>query len=140
MAAGLMLAFGASSASAQNGLGSLPGQEPGYGTLCIWSMLTVVAEVGSRCHAGENLALQANLDRAAARFKEYVIINMDPPLTDGQVQEFLRVFGYVGAPVEQVCSELFEDVYQRIASDPEFLTDVDALIAEPGKPTMGLCY
>jgi hypothetical protein len=115
---------------------------PGEGVLCSWALVTLTAEVGRMCHAGESPEVQAELDAAVARFDAFVLANSTPSATPESVAEFKRVQGKTGASAEMLCaSSDAERMYQTIVSQDlvRLRESVDQLLARPGPPSWGTC-
>lgn len=133
-----MLAASAGTAQRQAEEGGLQ-LSPATGVLCMWALVTAVAEVGRRCRAGEDPAFQAELDLSVERVDEFVRRNSDS--TPEQVAAFKREQGLVGAPAAQLCTGDPLQLYEAFASaGPDALrSSVDDLLARPGPPTWGTC-
>lgn len=76
---------------------------PGEGVLCSWAILAAIAEIGRKCHAGENPALQAEMDVAIARIDAYVLEHSDPAYTQADVEKFKRFQGHKDTPAASMC-------------------------------------
>jgi len=115
---------------------------PGQGVLCSWAIMAAVAEIGRKCHAGENPELQAELDGAVARIDAYVLANSDPAMTPAAVEEFKRFQGHTDTPAATLCVPGDgETMYQRLAQvGPDVIrTTTDDILERPGNPTWGDC-
>lgn len=109
----------------------------GEGVLCTMAFVAGSAEAGRRCHAGEQPAAQAMLDRAERKLDAYVVKN--GPTTRQQLARLKRQMANVGAPVFN-CAEA-EPIYRALVkSGAAFLVqEIDEMLLRPGKPTLGEC-
>ena len=116
---------------------------PGVGVLCMWALTTAAAEVGRRCHSGQNPEFQAELDRAVTLFDEYVRRNSS--MAPEEFTAFKQRQGLAGAPESRLCTGDplggYETMAQNVAERgiDEFRQLVDHLLARPGPPTWGDC-
>jgi len=127
------------SAIAQDGARKPP---PGEGVLCAWSIMAAIAEIGRKCHAGEDVELQGKLDGAVARIDAYVLANSDPATTRAQIEEFKRIQGHNDVPAGKMCVPGDGEImYQEFArAEPDMIrTWLDELLARPGNPSWGTC-
>ena len=127
------------SAIAQGGARKPP---PGEGVLCSWAILAAVAEIGRKCHGGENPELQSELEGAIARIDAYVLANSDPAMTPAAVEEFKRFQGHKDVPAATMCVPGDGEVmYQRLAQvGPDVIrTATDEILERPGNPAWGDC-
>ena len=114
---------------------------PGEGVICAWAIYSAMAEVGSRCHPGEDVEVQKELTRAVASIDAYVIANSTPAPTPEQIEGFKRSQGSVGDTKAQLCRGDMDELYGAIAAQgaPEIRRFIDELVARPGPPTWGDC-
>lgn len=115
-------------------------RESRAGLLCVWAIVNVAAEVGRRCRAGRNPALQAELERSIARFEDHVLRNSDA--TADRIATFRRDQGMSGADNAALCRGDPVMIYEAIAAGgPEALRrETDRLLARPGGPEWGDCF
>jgi hypothetical protein len=118
-----------------------PATPPGEGVLCVWALLTVAAEVGRRCHPGEEVEFQEELAASLASIEAFVVANSDPPPTPEEIARFKHDQGRVGAPLALVCTDNAEQLYRGIlgVGAAELHTHVELMLARPGPPTWGTC-
>jgi hypothetical protein len=113
---------------------------PGEGVLCMMVFVDVAAEVGRRCFPGQNLPFQTRVESAEAKFDAYVLKN--GPATPAQLAAFKKDQARIGSPAFECNAggDLVQTYKNFLAVDPNFLTtEVDKLLARPGRPTFGDC-
>lgn len=131
----LLTAFAAPSSAWQ---ATATAEAPGEGVLCAFALTSVAAELARQCHAGENPALQADLDNMVSRFEAYVLANSES--TPEQVASFRREQGGSGASAEQLCHGEMAGIYPRFAERrAEIIRQTDRLLSRPGPPRWGDC-
>jgi hypothetical protein len=108
---------------------------PGEGVMCALA----AAEVGRRCFAGKDPALQEELGRSAARLEEYVLANAQPSVADMVRVEASR--DLAKRPDGKLCAGDLTPLYEslRTAGPERLRSETDRLVAKPGKPTWGAC-
>jgi hypothetical protein len=111
----------------------------GEGVLCLFALTQAAAEVGRQCHAGDNPAVQAELDDAVVRFEAYLLSNSNA--TPADVARFEREQGFAGAGQDRLCHGDPLRLYENFAAQgPQALRrQVDTLLARQGPPTWGDC-
>ena len=114
--------------------------QPGEGVLCLWTYTVASAEIGRRCRSGRNPELQAELERAVERFDAYVLRNA-PEATPEMVERFKREQGLSGASTAVICESEITGLYDRIEGlgIAHLRSQVDEMLARPGRPTWGDC-
>lgn len=115
--------------------------EPGEGVICAWAIYTAAAEIGRRCHPGENAEAQEELQRSVSRIDAYVVANTNPHETQQQLDEFKRRQGHVGDSLEFLCHGFADQLYRSIAQQgaQAIRESVDSMVSRPGEPTWGTC-
>ena len=115
---------------------------PGEGVICAWAIYTLASEVGTRCHPGEDVDVQAELQRSVSLIDAYVVANSNPHLTQQQVDEFKRTQGHVGEPLESLCQGDADQLYRSLAQQGALAIrdSVRSLLARSGEPTWGTCF
>jgi hypothetical protein len=135
-----MRAFVALSALALIGATPPPDEPPpGEGVICMLALVHAAAEVGSRCFPGQNPTFQAELETEAGRIDEYVLKNA--PMKPGDLAKFRREQALAGVPTAKVCGPDPISIYKgflAVGAD-QLKSNVDRLLARPGKPTWGDC-
>ena len=111
---------------------------PETGLLCIWGLTNAVAEVGRRCRAGQNPAMQAELESAIIRIEARV---RQSGIREDLIAAFRREQGLGGASDAQLCAGDAAGMYEHfVRAGPEWLrTETDRVIAQPGLPQWGDC-
>jgi hypothetical protein len=115
-------------------------QPPGEGVLCAMVFVDVAAEVGRRCFPGQNPVFQARVESAEAKFDAYVLKN--GPATPELLAKFKREQAGIGAATFDCKDDgdLVQTYRHYLAADSGLLTtQVEKLLARPGKPTFGDC-
>ncbi|MBL8543328.1 MAG: hypothetical protein JNJ63_05920 [Hyphomonadaceae bacterium] len=115
--------------------------KPGEGVICAWALYTVASEVGRRCHPGEDVELQEELERAVSQIDAYVVANTNPHVTQQQLHEFKRQQGHVGDSEEFLCHGDAHDLYRSSVEQgaSAIRAHVENMISRPGEPTWGTC-
>ena len=131
-----LLAAGAMSASAQDSVREPP---PGEGVICALAVYSAVAEAGSRCRTGQDAKFQSDLREMVASLDDYVLRNGD--LTAAQLRQFKASPAGAGIPTERLCKGDAVKMYDAMkARDTrEARSQLEKLLARPGKPTWGAC-
>lgn len=129
------------SCSAALGQSPLRETEPGEGAYCGWAIYTAMLEVGTRCHAGDDVEVQRELARSVSRIEAYVIANSNPSPTAEEIENFKREQGAVGRSLDNLCHGDAEEMYRSVVAlgSSNIRESVDALVARPGPPTWGTC-
>jgi hypothetical protein len=112
---------------------------PGEGVICAAALYTYADEVMSKCHAGKQPKLQAELRRGVKRIDAYLLKNST--MTRADLVAFKREQAGVGRPAEVLCGVDDEGLYKALTnkSPQELRSFFDNLLARPGKPTWGTC-
>lgn len=139
-------AFAALGAAAPAGAPDLPSQAaarrdspPGEGVICAAGLYAAAAEVGRRCLAAPDPAVQAELDAAVARFDHYILA--DPDWDQAALDRFKREQALVGTPTAELCASDAVMVYRALAEAGAESLRISSqqLVARPGRPTWGDC-
>ena len=105
--------------------------------MCGWVFLIAVREVGRRCFAGQDVEVQAQLDKSVAALDRYVMRNSKMSAAD--VARFHVQEGKEGAPEAQLCHGDLLPLYRQYRSmgAREIRAITDAMVSRPGPPTYG---
>jgi hypothetical protein len=112
---------------------------PGEGVLCGWAFVVAAQTVGKRCFAGQDAALQAELDASVAALDRYVLANSR--MTPADVARFKAEQGLGAAPDKQICQGDPAALYQALRSRgaAAIRSQTEALTARAGEPTWAAC-
>ncbi len=109
------------------------------GLLCMWARMSAAAQVGRHCRAGQNPALQTELEASLTRIEAHVTRAGMPP---ADIVTFRNGPGMVTADAAELCTGepiIFHDRF--VAAGPEGLrAETDRLLALPGPPGWGNCH
>jgi hypothetical protein len=112
---------------------------PGEGVICAAGLYAAAAEVGRRCLAAADPAIQAELDAAVARFDAYLLA--DPEWDRAALDRFKREQALVGAPTAELCASDAVMIYRGLAEAGADNLSLSSrqLVARRGRPTWGDC-
>jgi hypothetical protein len=139
-------ALAALGATAPAGAPELPSQAavgrdspPGEGVICAAGLYAAAAEVGRRCLAHPDPAVQAELDAAVARFDAYMLA--DPDWNRAALDRFKREQALVGSPAAELCASDAVMIYRGLAEAGAESLRISSqqLVSRPGRPTWGDC-
>ena len=108
------------------------------GLLCMWARISAAAHVGRHCRAGQNPALQAELEASITRIEAHVL-QAGMPQVD--IATFRDGPGMGTADEAELCTGEPIIFYDRfVAAGPDGLkTETDRLLALPDPPGWGYC-
>lgn len=131
-----LLAAGPMAAQAQS-----PAREPppGEGVICALAIYSAIAEVGARCRAGQDAALQSSIRGIVASLDDYVLRNGD--ISPEQLRKFKASQAGATTPTERLCKGDVVLMYDAMKGQDarKVRSEVDKLLARPGQPTWGTC-
>lgn len=133
MAAVVALWAAAMSARAQEPVREPP---PGEGVICALAIYSAVAEAGSRCRTSQDAKFQSELREMIASLDDYILRNGD--LTAEQLRQFKASQAGVGIPTERLCKSDAVKMYDAMRAR-DVRSQLEKLLARPGKPTWGAC-
>ena len=112
---------------------------PAMGALCGLALLAVAAEVGRRCVADPDPAVQAELDSAVARLDAFVLA--DPGWDRAALDRLKREQAGLGEPVAQFCAADAVMIYRGFAGARrgELERWAETLASSPRPPHWGDC-
>lgn len=112
----------------------------GEGVICAFMIYNTIAEAGRRCTPNAEPETLAALDYAVTKLEAYILAN-SPDVTAAELEEFKAQVAGVGAPVEEICTESWMQMAQKLGPTEleELRTSIDGMVARPGTPTWGTC-
>lgn len=106
--------------------------------MCALGIYSFLEEMGARCVAAPDPAVQAGLHAAVADLDHFVLAN---GWTPADLARFKDEQARIGHSKQDVCLAEWLPAYEKLrAVDMDKLrSTVQALVARPGKPTWGDC-
>jgi hypothetical protein len=106
--------------------------------MCALGIYSFLEQLGARCVADPDPAVQAGLHAAVADLERFVLAN---GWTPADLARFKDEQVRIGHPKDEVCLAEWLPAYQKLRSaDVEKMrSTAQALVARPGKPSWGDC-